>query len=76
MEIFLIYLMMYFEMILEKVDCVFVINKWWKEIVFLDLLFELVNKFYDLMIFLELRDKYLIDLWKEEFYKLCEKLWS
>lgn len=45
-----------------------------KEIIFLDLLFELVNKFYDLMIFLELRDKYLIDLWKEEFYKFYEKI--
>lgn len=68
------HLTMYFEMTLEKVNRVSVINKWQKEIALLDLPFESVNKFHDLMISPELRDKHLTDSWKEELYKLYEKI--
>lgn len=74
METPLTHLTMYFEMTLEKVDRVSVINKWQKEIALLDLPFESVNKFHDLMISPELRDKHLTDSWKEELYKLYEKI--
>lgn len=40
----------------------------------MDLPFESVNKFHDLMISPELRDKHLTDSWKEELYKLYEKI--
>lgn len=63
---------MYFEMTLEKVDRVSVINIGKKK--FLYLPFESVNKFHDLMISPELRDKHLTDSWKEELYKLYEKI--
>lgn len=74
METPLTHLTMYFEMTLEKVDRVSVINKWQKEIALLDLPFESVNKFHDLMISPELRDKHLTDSWKEELYKLYEQI--
>lgn len=74
METPITHLEMYFEMTLEKVDRVSVINKWQKEIALLDLPFESVKEFIDLMISPELREKHFTDSWKEELYKLCEKI--
>lgn len=74
METPITHLEMYFEMTLEKVDRVSVINKWQKEIALLELPFESVKTFFDLMISPELREKHFTDSWKEELYKLCEKI--
>ena len=70
METPITHLEMYFEMTLENVDRVSVINKWQKEIALLDLPFESMKKFIDLMISPELREKHFTDSWKEELYKL------
>lgn len=74
METSLTHLEMYFEMTLEKVDRVSVIDKWRKEIALLDLPFESVKVFNELLISQELKEKHLTDSWKEELYKLCEKI--
>lgn len=58
MEIFLIYLWIYLDEVLEKVNMDIVMSKWQKEIVVLDILYDLVKLFYKLMIFFEWREKY------------------
>lgn len=61
METPITHLEMYFEMTLEKVDRVSVIDKWRKEIALLDLPFKSVKVFNELLISQELKEKHLTD---------------
>lgn len=51
MEIFCIYLWVYFDLVVEKVNKEIVMEKWFKEIVVWDI-FDLINVDKDVMIFL------------------------
>lgn len=75
METPLTHLWTYLDEALEKVNMDFVMSKWQKEIVVLDIPYDSVKSFYKLMISFEWREKHFpqTESWKEEITKICEK---
>lgn len=75
METPLTHLEMYFKLIFERVNKVTIMKKWQKEIAVLNIPFESVKAFNELMISSEIREKYLplTKSWKGDIYKLVKK---
>lgn len=75
METPITHLEMYFKLIFERVNKVSIMKKWQKEIAVLNIPFESVKAFYELMISSEIREKYLplTESWKGDIYKIVKK---
>lgn len=76
METLLNHLWTYFDEALEKVNMDIVMNKWQKEIAVLDIPFDSVKSFYELMISFEWREKHFpqTESWKKDINKICVKV--
>lgn len=76
METPLTQLWTYFHAALEKVNMDIVMNKWQKEIAVLDIPFDSVKSFYELIISFEWRENHFPQTksWKEDINKMCEKV--
>lgn len=76
METPLTHLWTYLDEALEKVNMDIVMSKWQKEIVILDIPYDSVKSFYELMISFEWREKHFpqTESWKEDITKICEKI--
>lgn len=75
MEIFCIYLWVYFDLVVEKVNKEIVIEKWFKEIVVWDI-FDLIYVDKDVMIFFKWIEKCILDIefWREEIINICDNI--
>lgn len=72
MEIFLIYMWMYFDLVVEKVNKEIVKEKWLREIIVLNI-FDLVKVKRDVIKWIE-RYVFNMEFWREEVIKMCENM--
>lgn len=75
MEIFCIYLWVYFDLVVEKVNKEIVMEKWFKEIVVWDI-FDLKNVDKDVVIFFKWIERCILDIefWREEIINICDNM--
>lgn len=74
MEFKLLYLWMYFDLVMDKVNLGIVFEKWQKEIFFLNVFVELMKMLKECIEFDDWKEKYFIIISKKEICKLCENV--